>query len=586
MWMSLLNIIAAAGSAVLFAAALLGLGWPLARRLPLAGNEKTCASILLGYGILYLLAQVICWTGPPAWFYKLIPVLALGWLAWERKPLAEHLRDEKTRETGLFFFLTAGWCLGFLALIKVYSGGFWEWDWVEHYERALFFLEHWPRNTIFIERYTLPARPPLTNLVTAAFLGMTDSGFARFQVFTTLASVTVLLPGLLLVESFQGGKTARRLFVLLLFVNPLFLQNATYAWTKLHGAFFVLCAFYFFIEGWRRDSLIHRVLAFVSLSLGMLAHYSTGPYLAVLTAAYFLIFGRRRNARFWRETAFHAGLNALLLMTWFGWAAAAYGIEGTFLSNTTVTGSASLSFIEHVRMFFFNLAGTVWPFPLSFMSGALLPQNPLPFIRDYVFTLCQTNLAASFGSVSFFLLLYLWARGRRETGGQSRRERIFWGGSALGIIVLGIAAHPMPGWTGLAHICLQPLTILGLVFLAARRRRLPRAFIALWTAGLAADFFLGAGLHFYLQNQDLWPPVPAPQTQAEKIRWARHVHGHFSSSYLSNLNIKVRRQLDFFGDDLRLPPAALTLWLAFVWLLLVKPWLAGRDRRARPASDP
>ena len=153
-----------------------------------------------------------------------------------------------------------------------------------------------------------------------------------------------------------------------------------------------------------------------------------------------------------------------------------------------------------------------------------------------------------------------------------------------------MAVHPMPGWTGLAHICLQSLTILGLAYLAARWKSLPRFILVLWVAGLAVDLFFGIGLHFHLQNQDLWPPVPALHTPAEKLRWAEDIHRHFSSAYLSNLQVKIRHKLSFLSDELRLPGAALTLWLASLFMFLVISWLAGsaswRKRRVHSSSDP
>ena len=45
-----------------------------------------------------------------------------------------------------FGFLTA-WSLLILAMIRVYSGAGWAGDWLEHFQRSLFFLQRFPVHT-------------------------------------------------------------------------------------------------------------------------------------------------------------------------------------------------------------------------------------------------------------------------------------------------------------------------------------------------------------------------------------------------------------------------------------------------------
>jgi hypothetical protein len=70
------------------------------------------------------------------------------------------------RQIAAFGFLFL-WAIGLLSLVRHYSGGAWAGDWIEHYERTLFFLDHRPKDTVSIGAYLLPARPPLMNLVAA-----------------------------------------------------------------------------------------------------------------------------------------------------------------------------------------------------------------------------------------------------------------------------------------------------------------------------------------------------------------------------------------------------------------------------------
>ena len=61
--------------------------------------------------------------------------------------------------------VTIIWLLLFLGIIRNYAGTTLWGDWYEHYQRAMFFADHLPIDTKFIQRYWLPARPPLFNLI-------------------------------------------------------------------------------------------------------------------------------------------------------------------------------------------------------------------------------------------------------------------------------------------------------------------------------------------------------------------------------------------------------------------------------------
>jgi hypothetical protein len=69
------------------------------------------------------------------------------------------------------------------------------------------------------------------------------------------------------------------------------------------------------------------------------------------------------------------------------------------------------------------------------------------------------------------------------------------------VIVLGTAVHGHIDYWGVAHICLQPLVLLGLAVAAARlpdllRGPAARVLAALLALAAVADFVLGIALHY------------------------------------------------------------------------------------------
>ena len=85
-----------------------------------------------------------------------------------------------------------------------------------------------------------------------------------------------------------GGRPAARAAAAILMVNPLFLQNATYPWTKLQAAFLILAGLYFFLGCATTTRARHgrRSSARSSLGGAVVTHYSAGPYVAVLALAW------------------------------------------------------------------------------------------------------------------------------------------------------------------------------------------------------------------------------------------------------------------------------------------------------------
>jgi hypothetical protein len=165
--------------------------------------------------VVYLAAWTVYWCSFPAGVFWVL-LIAAGVACVLRRMLA------------LWLILTA-WRLGLLTLIRSYSGGEWVGDWIEPYDRTRLFLEHRPLDTLFLQQYPRPARPPLANLFSGAFMALTGMGFAQFQIFSTLLASLAFFPAALLARRFARDADPAATVLVLLMLSPLFLQNATFA---------------------------------------------------------------------------------------------------------------------------------------------------------------------------------------------------------------------------------------------------------------------------------------------------------------------------------------------------------------------
>jgi len=547
-----------------------GLAWPLAARLALDPAEKLCATAVLSLLATYLAAFAIYLLRLPATVFWVLPAMAVAGLVTDRRMLGTVGRDAEARALLIGQLLVTGWCTGWLFFITSYSGGGWTSDWFEHWERARFFLERWSHDSKFLGFGLLPARPPLANLVTGALLAVTRQDFEHYQLFTTLLSCLAFLPAALLVRRFHsrlpgaapaGALAAAAVFTVLVMLNPSFVQNATFAWTKLIAVFFVLSGLYFFLRTLDGDApRAAGGLCAVALAAGILTHYSAGPYVLMLAVAW-PVLNRARwpDQAFWRQTALLGVIGGLVLATWFGWSLAVYGAPTTLLSNSSVSVTDAQTGNQLAKVAL-NLRDTLVPHFLRPLDGALIAQpSPWGYWRDWCFQLYQLNLFFVFGSVAWLVL------GRelvRSWPWAPPRSRWFWAGFSGGVILLGVAVHGARDTWGLAHICLQAIVVLGLAYLAARWSILGRGWRLVLLAGATLDFCLGIALHFAVQRYafDRWLTPGRPYGDILKS---------YSESSLMNAAAKLQHHLGFFGDVYHLPAALVLALLAGILTLAV-----------------
>lgn len=557
-------------SVALFLLTVFGLGWPLASRLNFAPAEKLLATAGLSVLGAYLIAWAVYVLNLPADTLWALPILAAVGLMSGVAGLRIVARDFLTRTIFALYLLVTLWCVGWLGVVSTYAGGGWSGDWFEHWERSRFFLEHWPRERMFLVTYPLPARPPLVNVITGALLHLTRVDFAHYQLFSTLLAGLVFLPAAVLAQAFRrgfgvapapGDRQLVAIVALLFMVNPLFVQNATFAWTKLPTAFLVLGALHFFLRA--QAATPPRAagpLCAVLLAGGLLAHYSAGPYIAVLVVAWIGFGWARRNDPAWRrETAIAAGLGAVFLATWFGWSLVVYGSGGTLLSNSSVTAVDTSAGGQLVRIAL-NLRDTFVPHFLRDLDQGLIAQrSPWGWWHDWFFQAYQLNLPLAFGSVAWLALLWELGRVRRSAAAGMQR---FWTGFLGGVIFLGIATPGARDTWGLTHICLQPLVLLGLAWLAARWTQLGRGWQLALVAGATVDFAAGIVLHFAVQNfaLDRWL-TPG--------RDVRDVVTSYNAVATGNTFALAQNGLDTFSVWLNAPAILIAAILAALFVLVV-----------------
>lgn len=552
--------------AILFPLIVSGPGWWWVARLDANGPTRLLAAVVASLITAWLIAWVTYVTDLPIRALWVVPVFAAsGW--WlRRREAANILRDPLVRSLLFAQGAVTLACLAWLGLVGSYSGGGWSGDWLEHWERSRFFIQHWPHETRFIGMYTLPARPPLANVLVGLWLALTRVDFALFQFFSTALASLAFLPLAVLAWRW-GGRRSVFVAAALVMMNPLFVQNATFPWTKLPAAFFVLAAVAFTLVPDRSVAKHDWQLTALALSAGLLTHYSTGPYIIAFLAATVLAQGGRWSSGPHRPFGPGAWLpSALLLGLWFGWSLLVFGFRGTFLSNTTVTDVAAGVGEQAVRIVL-NLRDTIVPVLFRSPDLRLIAQdNPWGALRDWLFQHYQLNLLFAFGLTGWLVLGHELVRIARHS---TPSRRWFWSTTLTAITFVGVAVHGARDTWGLVHICLQPLVLLGLGFLAARWTMLTPAWRLVLALGASLDFAGGVVLHFLVQLH------AAPAATAD-ISTLGNVSG-FSITALINAMALVQQRLVTFHVAVGLAPA--------VWLFLALAALGGMIHRARTTSD-
>lgn len=539
---------------VLLAVCSVGPGLLVVRRLRWEPAEKLAAAIGVSFALVYaanFLIFVMDWAPDSAFF---VTVACAASTALAARDLRRLATDRLVRWQAAAFAVLFVWGLLLLALVRNYSGGVCSADWIEHYLRARYFIYRPPQSVIF--GLPLASRPPLMNVVGTHILAQVGLHYDVFQVTFLALNLMFVFPLVLLLRRFNARSSrSLPLLVLLLMSNPLVWWNATWTWTKLFTAFYVLLALHFYLTGLDTGDGRRTAAAFVFVSAGFLAHYSAGPYALALGLHYAFAVWPRRQHR-WREAALALVPSAALLATWFGFALATYGPRTTFASNTTAMGFGKASAEKNAFKVALNLANTLVPHPLRLPREVfdyfLAQPSRLGYVRDYALTLYSPNIVLAMGGIGGLLVVGLLVQALWRASDKTRRG--FWVFFIVCSAFVGIAVHPTEDAFGVWHICGQPLVLLGLAFLAAKLTRLPAALRLLGFAGCVFDFGVGVFLQFHLENR-VWEGELPRRTPLERFEEARGVPSSvlLSAQGLSqwagfNWQSKTQARATFWGD--------------------------------------
>jgi hypothetical protein len=349
-------------------------------------------------------------------------------------------------------------------------------------------------------------------------------------------------------------------------------QNATYSWTKLLTAFYVANGVYFYLTGWRRQDSRRTLLAFTSLCCGTVTHYSAAPYAVFLLVHYaiFLLPGRR-NWR--REGALLAVAAAVVCGPWLGWSSVTYGVR-TFTSTSSVADAARLAPGQNVMKIAGNIRDSLVPHLLRGVETGPVAGGLSPgIVRDAAFKAYQSNLLLAFGSAGAFLLAVSFLRRSEGSPGTGPPGAKFWTAFVVFNVAIGIAVHGSRDTVGLAHICLQPLVVIGVALLAARFGEWPIAIRVLAILGMVIDLALGVVLHFWFQSASFG------QAQAGGGSLGLSRADLLVGSVYANWKLKEKEGLAFLGDAVA--PAAWVILGLLAALLCAMLWSLVREV-ARP----
>ena len=546
-----------------------GLSRPVVDRMGLSPAEGLVAGAALSLIGAWGIAWAVFIAGATPSAYWLVAAAALAGLAAGRRGVRGLAADPAARDLAAGQLMVTAWCVAWLSFVRNYSGGAWLGDWLEHWQRAHYFLREWPRERLFFDIYQLPARPPLSNVLTAAFMRMAGADYAHYQIIMTALCSLAFLPVGLLAGRF-GGRRASRVAAAVAMLNPLFIENATYPWTKLQAAFFILSGLYFFLRVRDQDPHAGKAAVACALCLGgaVVTHYSAGPYVVALAGAWVALgFRRGWDGPFSRTTALCALAGACVIAPWFAWSVAQFGLRGTFLSNSSVSMMQKAPGNPLATMAL-NLRDSLVPPQVRGFRGMLFAQtSPWGALRDQAFLIYQLNPLLALGSVAWIAVA---REALRAAGAAARRDRLFWTFALAGVVLLSYASYGDRDHYGTGHICLQSVVLLGLAFLASRWGRLGRAWRWALIAGWAVDFCLGIALQFAVEDFaiDRWLAPSRGLLDASRT---------YSGVSQANLSEKIIAQLAYFADIMPTPPA---LVLALLGAILCMALM-----RARPTPD-
>lgn len=594
-------------------------GFIFVRKLRWSPVERLCAAAGFSLFLIYLGAFAIYILKLGPWAYWLMTaaclIAAIAYAPdWKRLLRLYSIRHALKFFATLLFFDTLCQCL-----CRHYSGGLWSGDWYIHFQKTAIFLHGGPANDFELRNRVLE-RPGMMTLIGTYFLGLTGLRFDAFQLTYAWLNILSVLPCCLIARLFAPRAT-RNLWTVaaMLICLPMLWVNATYTWTKLLAAFYVLNAIWFYLRSLRTGDQGRMVAAFAFFAMGVLTHLVAIPYAVFAFGHYLLMVWRTRQRRA-RELTTVTFCGSAILLTWYGWVLARYGLQILLASNNTIQLHGAQTFPQVCMKIARNFVWTIFPHPFLWSSGVYEQANRLGFVRDYLFLLYQSNLflvtgsatgiaaaviayrllrlkghrgplvytCMALGAIAVVVLAYLpspsfilfdllpkwgmmavavaaggWIGGTigMLLSGNTQpasKEVWFWRGLVLFLPIAGAIAIDVPCEYGYAHIFFHPWAMMGVTLVAVNISRWRWPVRLLVAFGMLVDFALGVWLQFYLQA---WSFHIRPDGTID----ANGLHMQVGLNWFD----KIRMGFVFMGDRLAPISGLMTILLAIAGISAV-----------------
>jgi len=384
---------------------------------------------------------------------------------------------------------------GVEAAVPHFGGALRYYDWWMHFDLARFYAAPSDLARTYGENATVTSRTPLYNVLGGVALTLLGNRFSAFQLMTAAVGWLYILPFALLARRLTGVRAP--LPVAVASLSPLILQSHTYTWPKGLATFCVLLAVERFIA-LRAEPQAARPVIAVQLGLAsgltVMAHAGFAGYLVPVYAWLAWDCVNRRLPLRWLLASLATAV--LVVLPWYGWAIAQYGLHNAVLAYPGSPYPSFLSWmLDHILIIVTAVVPVAMPANLLASRGDLLQQYFLVYMG---------TAAGIFGLAFSLKVVAMNLFPRTRLRGPADILTIALTGALIVTLLFEKAGW---GWTGAGALFIPALLLLLLATMTSSRLSIPHA----W-AGLAE--VVGFQLVILLW---MWSPTSASDLNAQLV---------------------------------------------------------------------